>query len=159
MLRSDLSGDPTLREVLGRAREAALAAYAHQDVPFERVVDVVAPERALNRHPLFQTMVTYQVADDAVGSIDAQAVPVELRTSKFDMSVDFVEARGSEAGVGGSVNYALDLFDPATAARSCGVVTDSSRRAMSGRSTNAVSTCTTRSANRSAVAGSNRSSA
>ncbi|GAA1855054.1 hypothetical protein GCM10009836_38880 [Pseudonocardia ailaonensis] len=120
VLRTDLSGDPTLREVLGRARETALAAYAHQDLPFERVVDVVlsssgAPERALNRQPLFQTMVTYQVTEEAAaGSLDARAVAVELRTSKFDMSVDFVEDRGA---MGGSVNYALDLFEPETAAR------------------------------------------
>ncbi|WP_432973708.1 amino acid adenylation domain-containing protein [Dactylosporangium sp. CA-233914] len=115
VLRTDLSGDPTLREVLGRARETALAAYAHQDVPFERVVDVMAPERALNRHPLFQTMVTYQVAENpTAGALDAEALSVELRTSKFDMSVDFVEDAGT---VGGTVNYALDLFDAQTATR------------------------------------------
>ncbi|MFC4950499.1 amino acid adenylation domain-containing protein, partial [Pseudonocardia sp. GCM10023141] len=128
VLRNDLGpgagGAPTLRDLVVRARETALAAYAHQDVPFERVVDAVAPERALQRHPLFQTMVTHQIADAAAAGVDAEALPLQRVTAKFDLHVGLVEEGPTEGGntIEGILTYATDLFDEATAERLAGRV-------------------------------------
>jgi amino acid adenylation domain-containing protein len=117
VLRTDLSGDPDFREVLRRVREVTLSAYEHQEVPFERVVEEVHPERSLSRTPLFQVMFVLQNAARAVFGLEGvRAAPlgVETTTAKFDLTLTLAE---TPQGLSGWLEYATDLFDPATAAR------------------------------------------
>ncbi|MFI1105073.1 amino acid adenylation domain-containing protein [Streptomyces melanogenes] len=121
VLRTDVSGDPTFADLLGRVREADLEAYEHQDVPFERVVEVLNPERSLARHPLFQIML--QVQDDSDGALelaglDVRPEPFRFDVAQFDLTVDIQQrstADGAPAGIAGHVEYAAELFDRATA--------------------------------------------
>ncbi|MBW5485661.1 non-ribosomal peptide synthetase, partial [Streptomyces bambusae] len=121
VLRTDLSGDPTFAELLDRVRESDLAAYAHQDVPFERLVEVLNPARSLARHPLFQVMLAFQNNAEATLDLDglrATALPVRLEAAKFDLLFSLEEtftAEGGPAGLRGVVEYSADLFDRATA--------------------------------------------
>ncbi|MGH3827675.1 MAG: condensation domain-containing protein, partial [Pseudonocardiaceae bacterium] len=121
VLRTSLAGDPSFTEVLGRVREAALAALDHQDVPFERLVEVLAPERSLARHPLFQVMLIVQNNIPAtldLPGLQVTSLPAGTAAAKFDLEVTVAETRDSGAGPGGlrgSVMVAADLFDPATA--------------------------------------------
>ncbi|MFF3935180.1 amino acid adenylation domain-containing protein [Streptomyces phaeofaciens] len=117
VLRTDTSGDPTFRQLLARVRESDLAAYDHQDVPFERLVDALNPARSLARHPLFQVMVVYLASggdETFLPGLHAHRDDVAQTTAKFDLSFDFVE-RGDGTGVDGVLEYSADLFDPATA--------------------------------------------
>ncbi|QIS05495.1 amino acid adenylation domain-containing protein [Nocardia brasiliensis] len=117
VIRCDLTGRPSFVELLGRVRAAALAALAHQDVPFERVVDAVAPPRSLARHPLFQTMVAYEPATAAptLGGLAGEPVPPVTTAARFDAAVWLADAATPD-----TANLRLvvdaDLFDPATAA-------------------------------------------
>ncbi len=117
VLRTDTSGNPTFRELLARVKETDLAAYAHQDLPFERIVAELNPERSLARHPLFQVMVVLQNNEHARLDLPELAVTGRVagtRTAKFDLTVAFAEIRGpgSElAGIDGTFEYATDLFD------------------------------------------------
>ncbi|MEU8894206.1 condensation domain-containing protein, partial [Streptomyces sp. NPDC048442] len=121
VLRTDLSGDPTFRELVERVRESDLAAYAHQDVPFERLVEVLNPARSLARHPLFQVMLAFQNNAEATLDLDGLRVtaqPVGSTAAKFDLLFSLEEtfaADGGPAGLAGVVEYAADLFDRATA--------------------------------------------
>ncbi|MGW1275066.1 condensation domain-containing protein, partial [Streptomyces sp. NPDC002491] len=117
VLRTDTSGDPTFRELLARVRECDLGAFDHQDVPFERLVEVLNPARSLARHPLFQVMVVHLRdggQDTGLPGLDARRDDVTQTTAKFDLSFDFVE-RGDGSGTDGVLEYSADLFDHATA--------------------------------------------
>ena len=126
VLRTDLSGDPTLAEVIGRARQTALDAYAHQDVPFERLVEMLHPDRSLARHPLFQVGLAVQnlpLAQWKLPGVDASPVPAAMGVARFDVSVTVRERRGAggtPAGLDGIVQYARDLFDAGTAGQVTG---------------------------------------
>ncbi|MET8566301.1 amino acid adenylation domain-containing protein, partial [Streptomyces flaveolus] len=119
--RTDLSGRPTFAQVLDRVREAALDAHEHQDIPFERLVEDLAPTRSMARHPLFQVMLTLQ--NNAEVTLDLPGLSVELvptgeTPAKFDLAVELREtfdAYGAPAGVRGLLSCAHDLFDASTA--------------------------------------------
>ncbi|MGW7068675.1 non-ribosomal peptide synthetase, partial [Streptomyces sp. NPDC054872] len=120
VLRTDLSGDPTFRELVERVRETDLAAYAHQDVPFEHLVEVVNPTRSTSRHPLFQVMLTLQNnarADMRLSDLTLEQEGTPAETAKFDLSLSMHEtqdADGGAAGLNGAFEFAVDLFDRAT---------------------------------------------
>ncbi|WP_281203447.1 non-ribosomal peptide synthetase [Nocardiopsis trehalosi] len=118
VLRTDLSGTPAFGDVVDRARTTALSAFAHADLPFDRVVEAVNPPRAAGRNPLFQTMVTHQTRPDRAGTVlgaDAEVDDGALRTARFDLEFEYVETPGA-AAADLTVRYAADRFDPATAA-------------------------------------------
>ncbi|MFF0817411.1 amino acid adenylation domain-containing protein [Rhodococcus sp. NPDC003318] len=122
VLRTDLSGNPTVGDLLARIRDTDLSAFEHQDLPFEQVVDAVlgASARSRSTHPLFQTMVVYLTepspADGFAGTAGLTPEPIEVTTAKFDLSFDFVEYAGTDTIVG-MVEYSADLFDRETAER------------------------------------------
>nr|BAX90000.1 Non-ribosomal peptide synthetase [Kibdelosporangium sp. AK-AA56] len=121
VLRTDLSGDPTFRELLARVRDFALGAYEHQDVPFEHLVDLLGVDRSLARHPLFQTMLVFQRPEDAtldLPDLTVRPEPVRTRSAKFDLSINLSEWRAADStpqGITGLLEYSADLFDADTA--------------------------------------------
>ncbi|MFI5589850.1 amino acid adenylation domain-containing protein [Amycolatopsis sp. NPDC051758] len=115
VLRTDTAGDPTFRELLDRVREADLAAYAHQDLPFEHLVELLNPARSLARHPLFQVMLAVYHSGsepERLLGLDAAYRDTGLRQAKFDLSFDLVE---TTEGIEGDLEFSLDLFDEPTA--------------------------------------------
>ena len=123
VLRYDLGGDPTFGDVIARVRRTNLAAYHHQDLAFERVVEIVSPPRVLTRHPLFQVMLTFQAGPDGTFAVDGLGVePMRayLGTAKFDLHFTFTEQTGPDGGplgVQGVLEYHSGLFDRSTVER------------------------------------------
>ncbi len=122
VLRTDTSGNPSFRELIARVRTGNLAAYSHQELPFERLVEVINPARSLARHPLFQVMLAFQnnapVRFDHLPGLHTAFEPVANVSAKFDLSLALGEQRssdGSPAGINGALEYATDLFDRGTA--------------------------------------------
>jgi amino acid adenylation domain-containing protein len=117
VLRSDLSGNPTFCELLARVRKIALGAYEHQDLPFEKLVEILHPERDLSRSPLFQVMFAFQNVPSRSRELPGLAAsPVEAKneTAKYDLSLYMWEGPN---GLAARLEYSTDLFDAATIAR------------------------------------------
>ena len=117
VLRAKLEGESPFRDLLRRVRESCLGAYAHQDMPFERLVQELAPERDLSRSPLFQVMFALQNAGGsgvALPGLDVRGFAADTAASKFDLTLVMTE---SGAGLVASMEYAADLFDASTIER------------------------------------------
>jgi len=115
VLRTELGDKPTFRELVRRVKQVALEAYAHQDLPFEKLVEELQPERNLSRNPLFQIMFSFQnvPAAESTGAIEessSSAAPyfVEHGTAKFDMVMSLIDTRSA---ITGACEYSTDLFD------------------------------------------------
>ncbi|MFV2198105.1 non-ribosomal peptide synthetase, partial [Nocardiopsis sp. LOL_012] len=122
VLRTDTSGNPGFGALLERVKEADLAAFAHQDLPFERLVEAVNPARSTAHHPLFQVMLTLQNDTQAslgLPGLDVAEEPFATGMAKFDLTFVLRERRGPDgapAGLDGGLEYATDLFDAESAA-------------------------------------------
>lgn len=117
VLRADLRGTPSFRQFLAQVRETSLAAFAHQDVPFERLVQELRPDRASNRNPLFQAMFVLQNAPAAASQwpgLTLEPMDLTTGTTKFDLMLTMLE---SPEGLRAGFEYNADLFDAATVAR------------------------------------------
>ncbi|MDM4719726.1 amino acid adenylation domain-containing protein [Micromonospora sp. WMMA1363] len=118
VLRTDTSGDPTFEELLRRVRETALGAYTHQDLPFERLVEELAPERDLSRNPLFQLSFVFQNFQESrwtLPGVTVEPVNIEATTSKFDVLLALAER--SDGGLDGELTFSTELFEETTAHR------------------------------------------
>src|SRR5262249_28671471 len=123
VMRTDLSGNPSFSELVKREREVALGAYAHQEAPFEKLVEELNPERDLSRNPLFQVMITLQNVEretlelpgvnlsDVGAAVETRG---ETQTAKFDLTLSLIDL-GQE--LGGVVEYSRDLFEVGTIER------------------------------------------
>ncbi len=119
-LRMDVSGGPTLRELLGRARTVAMDAYAHQDAPFEKLVEVLQPQRDMSRSPLFQAMLILQNAPlprMRLGSASVAVLPDGGQVAKFDLTLEVQQEAGRTVA---AWNYNRDLLDPRLVERMAG---------------------------------------
>ncbi len=120
VLRTDLSGNPTFRELLQRVRAMALGAYDHQDVPFEKLVEILKPERDMGRNPLFQVMFVLQniaLATNGLAELTVTPVDLDSKTSRLDVSLVLQETAHR---LHGYVEYNTDLFDATTIERMLG---------------------------------------
>ena len=123
VLRVDLAGDSTVAEVLAQVRRRSLAAYEHQDVPFEVLVERLNPTRSLAHHPLVQVVLAWQnlpghtsdpAAGLALGDLQVTPLPVDTRTARMDLAFSLAERwteDGQPAGISGAVEFRTDVFD------------------------------------------------
>ena len=134
VVHTDLSGNPTFQELLGRVREVTLGAYAHQDLPFEKLVEELQPERSLSRHPLFQVVFGFENAPMEaleLPGLTLSSLNIDLKTTRFDL--EFLLWQASDGfrslwgerwehseGIRGVVVYNTNLFDEATITRMLG---------------------------------------
>jgi non-ribosomal peptide synthetase component F len=123
VLRVDLAGDPTVAELLAQVQQRSLAAYEHQDVPFEVLVERLNPTRSLTHHPLVQVMLAWQnvpghdndsAAGLPLGDLQVTPLPVDTHTARMDLVFSLAERwseAGEPAGIGGVVEFRTDVFD------------------------------------------------
>jgi non-ribosomal peptide synthetase component F len=119
-LRTYLSGNPSFQELLGRVREVALGAYAHQDLPFEKLVEELQPERDRSRTPLFQVMFVLQNTPTSaleLPGLTVNSLNIDSGTAKFDLTLFIME---TAQGLRASLEYNTDLFNAATITRMLG---------------------------------------
>ena len=120
-----MAGDPTVAELLAQVRARSLAAYEHQDVPFEVLVERLNPTRSLTHHPLVQVMLAWQnfagpddrAAGLALGDLQVTPLPVDTQTARMDLVFSLAERfteAGEPAGIGGAVEFRTDVFDAAS---------------------------------------------
>ncbi|HVG22328.1 MAG TPA: amino acid adenylation domain-containing protein [Blastocatellia bacterium] len=117
VFRTDFSGDPTFQELLARVRKTCLEAFAHQDLPFERMVEELQPQRDIGRTPFFQVMFVLQnvrLPDLKLAGLDVSLLEVKNTVSKFDLTLNMAE--GPE-GIIASFDYSVDLFESSTISR------------------------------------------
>ncbi|MEG4215636.1 amino acid adenylation domain-containing protein [Microcoleus sp. Pol14C6] len=120
VLRTDLNGNPTFRELLNRVREVALGAYSHQDVPFEKLVEELQPNRDLSHSPLFQVMFAFQNASEfalELPNLSLNCQQIHSDTANFDLTL---ELEATAIGIRGWFEYSIDLFEAATIAQMAG---------------------------------------
>ena len=140
VLRADLSGDPSFVDLLGRVREDTLSAYTHQDLPFEKLVEEVKPERSRAHSPIFQVMLVLQNAPMGGGGelpgLTMRPLAGGETAAKYDLALVLSEEGSGRGGIGGRLEYNIDLFDAPTMVRLLdhwralleGVVADSGAR-------------------------------
>ncbi|WP_120314323.1 non-ribosomal peptide synthetase, partial [Mycobacterium mantenii] len=126
VLRVDLAGDPSMADVLGQVRRRSLAAYEHQDVPFEVLVERLNPTRSLTHQPLVQVLLAWQnlpwrsgdpAARLVLGDLQVTPLPTDTHTARMDLVFSLAEQwteDGAPAGIGGAVEFRTDVFDPAS---------------------------------------------
>lgn len=117
VLRMDLSGDPSFLSLLKRVNAMAAGAYAHQETPFEKIVEALQPERTLSHNPLFQVSFAYEnvlTFASSPANLSASPVSIDNGTAKFDLSLELMETDGN---LWGSFEYTTDLFEADTVAR------------------------------------------
>ncbi|KFH62971.1 hypothetical protein MVEG_11009 [Podila verticillata NRRL 6337] len=123
-LRIDLSGEPTMMDVLDRVRRAALSAHDHQDLPFEQVVEIVQPPRSMGHTPLFQVMFAWQNNDDVswdLVDLETSHYNLDISTIKFDLELGLHESEGK---IVGELGYSTALFEQSTIERHVGYLTE-----------------------------------